>query len=213
MSPAVPPKPPLRTAPNGRAGCRVSPASEVTGSAPCSTRSFARSRASRVPPRTKMRLPCTGDDSTFSSDDHDVGLDPGAAQCALDCPECNVRNKLADIESHAAAQIENLSGGISFGDCRSNGRRHPLREPRKINLASPRMQVERSLREFHKLPKSAANRNPRYRVLAEILEKTASEVAHIDHCFKWQVVEGADSAFRCRSGAAGEVIEANRAGD
>src|SRR4029450_6393039 len=103
MSPAVPPNPPLRTAPNGCTGCRVSPASEMTGSAPCSTRSFARSRASRVPPRTKMRLLCTGDDSALSIDDHDVGLDPGVAQCALDGPERKIRDEPADIEPRAAA--------------------------------------------------------------------------------------------------------------
>jgi hypothetical protein len=50
-------------------------------------------------------------------------------------------------------------------------------------------------------------------VLAEVLEETAGEVAHIDHCFKWQIIKRADGAFRCRSGAAGEVIEATGAGD
>src|SRR5438874_3724059 len=129
MRPAMPPKPPLRTAPNDCTGSRVSPASEVTGSAPCSARSFASSRASRVPPKIRIRLPCTADDSAISIDDHDVGLDFGATQCALHGPERDIGDELADIEPRAAAEIENLSGGIGFGNCRSNSRWHPLGEP------------------------------------------------------------------------------------
>src|SRR5438552_3241665 len=105
------------------------------------------------------------------------------------------------------AEIEHLLRGIGPGNRRRDLRWHPLRKPHEIDLTASRMQVEGALCELHELGETAADGDPPYRMLAQILQQSSGEVAHVDHRFERQTVEGTDRCLRRRPGAAGDVLE------
>ena len=75
------------------------------------------------------------------------------------------------------------------------------------------MQVESALRKLHKLSKAAADGDAAYRMLPQVFDESSGKIAHVDHRLERQAIERTNGVLGGRTGAAGDVIETNGAGD
>ena len=75
------------------------------------------------------------------------------------------------------------------------------------------MEVEPPLRELAHLGKPARDRDARHRVAAEVFQRAADEVAHLDQRLVGQAVETCGGGLAGGAGAGGDVPEPRRARD
>ena len=73
------------------------------------------------------------------------------------------------------------------------------------------MQVQMAGRELGELGEAAGQRDPRDRVAAQIFERAADEIAHVDQRELGQTIERLDGALRGRAGGRGDMGQARRA--
>ena len=67
---------------------------------------------------------------------------------------------------------DQLAGGAALGE--------QLGEHRQVDRGAARVQVQMAGRELGELGEAAGQRDPRDRVAAQVLERAADEVAHVD---------------------------------
>ena len=83
-------------------------------------------------------------------------------------------------------------------------------EPIEIDLAAGGMEVEVTVRELRDLREPAADREARHRVVANVLEEPAREVAHVEHRLDGKAVQAPHRLLGRAAGTAGDVGEAHR---
>ena len=117
-----------------------------------------------------------------------------------------------------AGQRQHLAGsgrGARRGDDLGAGADllQQLRQRRRIDAALPGMEIEMPRGELRQLGEAAGERQPRHRMAAQVFERAADEIAHVDERRLRQVVETLHRLFRGRAGGGGEMLEPRRARD
>ena len=100
--------------------------------------------------------------------------------------------------------------GEGFGTAGALGE---LGEDCEIDLPTPRMEIEQSLRELRHLAYTTGNGDARDRMSPQIFQHAADEIAHVDQRDLLQVMQLLHRRFGSSAGRAGDMGEACGAGD
>ena len=214
--------------PGGARGARVRPASERDDPQARNRRRRPRasSAASAVPPRISTGrqrarpsgLPAGAADQrpARSKTRTSSALRPPADRGRPGAPAPRRRRRAAGPPPR---QLQHLVRGAGAARVRRAARRRRRarratpRAPARRPPSALRMQVEMAGGELGELAEAAGEGHPRDRVAAQILERAADEVAHVDQRQLGQTVERLDRALRGRAGRGGDVGQAGGARD
>src|SRR5579862_7387890 len=206
-SPAPPPNPPTRNSPLGKRGATVRPAREVMTATPGRrAKASASARASPVPPRIKILSESgTADDRSIAV--HDDDLDRGlAVEHGKGLGLRIIGEDLAEGQPLGLAEGKNFAGRIgSPGGGLNVGTRAEAPEPFgqtfAIDLAAGAVKVHGPVRQLAELAETAGDGQTLDRVAAQILERAAGEIAHINQGNVGQLVEALHRRLGGRAGA------------
>ncbi len=129
-----------------------------------------------------------------------------------------LRDQCRDVEAFRAGEVQNFPGAIRGFRMRDDvdtgaGFRAARREPRKIDFATARMEVEKALAELGHFGEAAGDRHFGDLVLAQIFQHAADKIAHLDQRDVRHSMQRLDRRFRGRAGRSGDMGEPGRAGD
>ncbi len=135
-----------------------------------------------------------------------LGGDPGGA----------ARDLIAERHTVVARDGESFRRGVGVGDARGEvlgaaGLPRHIGEGGHRDPAPRRVQIEQTLGELGDLGDAAGDGHPRDRVLAQIFEHAADEIAHVDHGGVGQAIELLHRGLGGAPRGAGDMSDADRA--
>jgi hypothetical protein len=168
-----------------------------------------------VPPRIRIR--CTGSVPNGPVEHQDLELHL-AVELVVGHVARAERHGVGERQTARLGEFQDFAGTRCALDVlqhvagRPLGLEHPG-ERRQVDPRAVGVQVQVAARELGQLAKAPGQRDPPYRVTAQVLERPADEVAHVDQRDVRHAVERLDAALRGRAGDHRHVVDLGRPGD
>ena len=114
--------------------------------------------------------------------------------------------------SSSTAPALSLCAAASTVSARSAGGGEQARQASRVDPAAARMQVEMAGGELGQLGEAAGQGQARHRMPAQVFQRAADEIAHLDQRLLGQPVETLHGALRGRAGRGGDMVDPGGAG-
>ena len=155
---------------------------------------------------------------TVAIKQHDLGGDAAALDDAFSSILRRARHRVAERYAFGLRQRKSFGSIVRGDDARTQlrGAARGLgetRQQRAVDLTAPGVKIGEALRELGHLAEAAGDGHPRHRMITQIFQHAADEIAHVDQRNVRQAVKLLHRSFGIGASAAGNVGKTGGARD